>query len=143
MAAPKGNKYAIGNKGGRPLAFKTAEELEKRIDEYFSNGCEKIIKYTLNGDTYEVPLPTVCGLALFLGFSSRQSLLDYQNRDEYFDTIKRAKTRIEMMYEQKLHENSCTGSIFALKNLGWSDKSEIDHNVNIPSLPNIIIKTNG
>jgi len=25
---------------------------------------------------------------------------------------------------------------------GWSDKQEIDHNVNLPTLPNVIIKTN-
>ena len=142
MAAPKGNKFAVGNKGGRPLTFKSPEEMQEMIDAYFDDGCEKMVKYTVTGTRYEVPTPTICGLALFLGFSSRQSLLDYQNRDEYFDTIKIAKTKIEMMYEQKLHENNCTGAIFALKNLGWSDKQEIDHNVNIPTLPNVIIKTN-
>ena len=81
MAAPKGNKFAVGNKGGRPRAFKSPEEMQKMIDAYFDDGCEKIVKHTVTGTRYEVPTPTICGLALFLGFSSRQSLLDYQNRD--------------------------------------------------------------
>jgi hypothetical protein len=45
-----------------------------------------------------------------------------------------------MNYEENLMDKACTGSIFALKNMGWSDKSEIDHNINIPQLPDIIIK---
>lgn len=34
MPAPKGNKYALGNKGGRPTKFK--EEFIKKIIEFFS-----------------------------------------------------------------------------------------------------------
>ena len=34
MAAPKGKKFAIGNKG-KPKLFKTPEDLQNSIDEYF------------------------------------------------------------------------------------------------------------
>lgn len=67
------------------------------------------------------------GLILHLGLSSRQSLDQYAERDEFYDSVKRAKLMIEAEYEQRLFGNSATGSIFALKNFGWSDKQELDH----------------
>ena len=35
--APKGNQYAVGNKGGRPPIFKTVQELDQAINEYFES----------------------------------------------------------------------------------------------------------
>ncbi|MGN1029767.1 MAG: terminase small subunit [Bacilli bacterium] len=115
-------------KGGRPLKFKTPEELEKRIEEYF--------KYAK--DNMEVP--TVSGLAWFLG-TNRQCLLRYQEEDDdllksvpddvkcmFRDTVKQAKARIEAGYEQALfNKNSAVGAIFTLKNnYGWVDKQEVE-----------------
>lgn len=115
-------------KGGRPLKFKTPEELEKRIEEYF--------KYAK--DNMEVP--TVSGLAWFLG-TNRQCLLRYQEEDNdllksvpddvkgmFRDTVKQAKARIEAGYEQALFsKNSAVGAIFTLKNnYGWVDKQELE-----------------
>ena len=37
---------------------------------------------------------------------------------------------IEMEYEQLLESKGSTGAIFALKNMGWSDKSLLDMNAN-------------
>ena len=142
MAAAKGNKYAIGNKGGRPGLFASADDLQTKIDEYFNGGANKR-KIPIGLTTVEIPYYTICGLAYYLGFSSRQSLLDYEKREEYSDIIKKARLRIEMAYEECLMDKSPTGAIFALKNMGWSDRSEVDHNVNVSQLPNIIIKTNG
>ena len=34
---------------------------------------------------------------------------------------------VEMEYEKKLGSTTPTGSIFALKNFGWSDKSQVDN----------------
>jgi hypothetical protein len=141
MGAAKGNKNALGNDGGRPALFNSPEELQLKIDEYFDSGAHKKEYPTLAG-TVEISIYTISGLAYFLGFNSRQSFYDYENRLEFSDTIKKARLRIEMTYEENLIDKACTGSIFALKNMGWSDRSEIDHNVNIPSLPSIIIKTN-
>lgn len=127
MSAPIGNKNALGNEGGRPPMFSTPEEMDERVDEYFETGRETKRFYTDKGIPYDVPVFTITGLALFLGFSSRQSLCDYAEKIEFVDTIKRAKTRIEMKYEENLSFPGCTGSIFALKNMDWHDKTEMDH----------------
>ena len=125
MAAPKGNKNALGNKGGRPSLFTTPESLQLKIDEYFNGGAHKKTYVGLVGPV-EVPIVTICGLAYYLGFASRQSLLDYENKIEFTDIIKRARLRIEMNYEESLQDKSPAGSIFALKNMGWHDKTEVD-----------------
>lgn len=105
------------NPVGRPRAYKTPQELEAAIDLYFITIEEK-------GRP-----PTVSGLALALGFSSRQSIYDYQNIKEFTYTIKRAITRIEDYCEtQLLKGGRCTGAIFWAKNHGWRDKQEIDFN---------------
>jgi hypothetical protein len=98
------------NKGGRPRLFKTPEEMQVAIDNYFESG-EPI---------------GISRLAYALGFESRQSLYDYEKSEQFSYTIKRAKLRVEMYYEDGLNGTSPTGSIFALKNMGWSDKQEIN-----------------
>lgn len=123
MAAPKGNKYALGNKGGKPAFYNNAEEMEKAVIEYFDNCIELQEPYTITG------------LALALGFSTRKSLLDYSEKQEFVNIIKRAKLVVENGYEIRLSSNSPAGSIFALKNMDWSDKSEIE-NIN-PKLPDL------
>jgi hypothetical protein len=122
MAAPKGNKYAVGNpNSGRPLNFKTPKELEKKINAYF-----KSLKPKRVGRDLIPTYPTVCGLALYLGFAQRKSLLDYKERKVFCNIIKKAVTFIEEHYEQRLNTQGCTGAIFALKNMGWADKIETD-----------------
>jgi hypothetical protein len=124
MPAPRGNQYAIGNNGGRPAKYKSAKKLQSRIDEYFIHiqGEKKAKRWIRK----EEPA-TVTGLALFLGFISRQSLLDYREKQEFSDIIKKAVTRVEHEYEKKLSGFSTTGSIFALKNMGWKDKIVNEH----------------
>ena len=100
---------------GRPLKYETPEELRDAITGYFET-CK------------ENKVPTsMCGLALALGFNSRQSLLNYENRIEFMDIIKKARLTVEMHYELRLNTTSCTGAIFALKNMGWTDRQEIEH----------------
>lgn len=124
MAAAQGNKYALGNNGGRPRMYETAEDIVKEIDAYF-----EYIKGENNGEeSLREPEPaTITGLALYLGFASRQSLLDYVEKEEFSFAIKRGKLRIEHEYEKRLHQNNPTGAIFGLKNMEWSDKTEIAH----------------
>lgn len=94
---------------GRPLKF-TVEELTKKVSEYF----ETETKWT------------VAGLAVFLDID-RQTLYNYKERDEFFDIIKGAVDKVEARYEERLiYENSPTGVIFALKNMGWKDKTETE-----------------
>ncbi len=96
--------------GGRPRKYSTPEEMQTVIDKYFEDN----------------PKPTICGLALALGFAQRKSLLNYEGYGEEFcNTIKRAKLKIEESYEQELRSNHVAGAIFALKNFKWKDKQEI------------------
>lgn len=98
------------NSVGRPLIFKTPEELQAKINEYFVNE----------------PKWTLAGLALSLGID-RKTLYNYKDRDEFFHIVKKAVETVESRYEERLiYDNSPTGVIFALKNMGWTDKSEMD-----------------
>ena len=116
-------------KRGRPLKFKTVEELEQRINDYFDNCPDYVILTSFDKQTgefveYKKFTPTMCGLALYLGFTNRASMYDYEERSKFSNTIKNARGRIENMYEKQLYCPQCTGAIFALKNLGWKDKVE-------------------
>ena len=51
-------------------------------------------------------------------------MYDYEEKSQFSYTIKRARTFIECEYEKMLHNGQCTGAIFALKNMGWKDKTE-------------------
>lgn len=99
--------------GGRPPKYNKKEELQKKIDLYFKN-CD------LMHEPY-----TVTGLALALDMS-RQDLINYSKKDEFFDTIKKAKMKVEVYLEKRLIiDSSTTGIIFNLKNnYGWKDKQE-------------------
>jgi hypothetical protein len=102
---------------GRPLIYNSPQELEAAIEDYFNPEGEPRDKVTITG------------LAYHLGFADRQSLYDYEEREAFSCIIKRARFRVEVAYEERLHENNVTGAIFALKNMGWKDKSEVDNNV--------------
>lgn len=97
--------------GGKPLKFPTPEDLAKAINEYL----EKT-------PTEEM---TVTGLCLSMG-TSRVVLDDYMQRDGYKDIVKQAKLIVENSYELSLRKHGRSGDIFALKNFGWKDKSELD-----------------
>lgn len=98
--------------GGRPLKFQSVDQIQKLIDEYFANTIP----------AYQ----TITGLALALD-TDRVTLINYENRDEFFNTIKIAKTRIEHAYELSLRANGRAGDIFGLKNFGWKDRSEVEN----------------
>lgn len=116
---------------GRPPKFKNAEELQNKIDAYFKNCPDKKQLVTKIGDVVEIPMPTISGLCYYLGFESRQSFYDYEKEEKFSYTIKRARLFIEKEYEQLLQGNNCTGAIFALKNFGWVDKTEVEQtNIN-------------
>ena len=102
---------------GRPPKYKTAKELQNKIDEYFNTdeGKEK---------------PTISGLAYFLGYTSRQALYDMQKGPLSY-TIKANILKIESKHEQGLYGNSNAGHIFWLKNRGWTDTQNVNQNTNI------------
>ena len=97
---------------GRPRIYNDPEVLQTACDEFF-------IKCT-----QEAKRPTVTGLALWLGFADKTTLYEYRDRDEFSYPIKRALTMIENELEAKLDGNNVAGVIFALKNMGWKDKTE-------------------
>ncbi len=116
-----GNLFALNGNGGRPPLYETPEQMHAKIVEYL----ETCKPYLIGDQVIQNP-PTVTGLALYLGFAQRKSLLDYKGKDEFCNLIKRAITCIESAYEQRLTMSNPTGAIFALKNMGWSDRQEID-----------------
>ncbi|WNX84377.1 terminase small subunit [Agathobaculum sp. NTUH-O15-33] len=120
----------------RPLKYKTVEELQTAIDEYFQS-CEGTVLKDEDEqvvfDKFGRPVivgekpPTVTGLALFLGFHSRQALLNYQVKKAFNDTITRAKSRCEEYAEARLFDrDGFNGARFSLTNnfRGWADKPE-------------------
>ena len=127
------------NKGGRPPKYKNKKEIEGLIENYFKE-CEGIPFFDGDGkplttdkghlvyEKHPKP-PTVTGLALALGFKSRQALLNYQVKKEFDDTITRAKSYIEEYAERRLFDrDGVQGAKFSLINnfKGWSDKAKDD-----------------
>ena len=130
----------MANQVGRPPKYKSKEEIEEKIEQYFK-ACEG---EPLLGDDEEQVVnkygypcyikapkpPTVTGLALALGFTSRQALLNYQGKKEFVDTITRAKSKVEEYAESRLFDrDGSTGAQFSLRNnfKGWNgeqDKSD-------------------
>src|SRR5574344_1101200 len=102
----------------KPQKFKTAQELQDKINAYFKDCKLK-----------EIPL-SITGLALALD-TNRQTLINYQDKDGYENIVDRAKLMIENAYEIRLIENGRSGDIFALKNFGWTDRQEIDNNIKV------------
>lgn len=129
------------SKGGRPPMYKTKEKMQEKIDAYFEL-CEGTV-LTKDGevvlDKYGDPVVvnrkplTITGLALALGFTSRQALLNYQAKDEFVDTITRAKARVEAYAEERLFDkDGANGAKFSLANNfdGWKEKQQIEAEVN-------------
>jgi len=99
---------------GRPLIWKDPIELSILIADYFN----------------QTSRPTLSGLAVFLEVD-RHTLYNYKEKDEFFHIIKRATAKVEAIYEERaIYENNPTGVIFALKNMGWSDRVANDHTTN-------------
>lgn len=118
------NKINVWNEGRKPF-FKTPEEFAEKATEYIQQAIE-------NGDWL-----TITGLALYLGFESRQSFYDYEKREGFSYTVKRCRMFIENDYEMSLRNiKSATGAIFALKNLGWEDKTTVKNDS-----PQLVVNT--
>lgn len=108
---------------GRPLKFSSPEELQQKVDDYF----DSLIDPRYSGEIPYYEPATITGLALALD-TTRETLCNYQEKDGFTDTVKRAKMRVEHYAEKQLYlGKAAAGPIFALKNFGWSDKSEVDN----------------
>jgi hypothetical protein len=143
----------VGGMAGRPVKFKTAKEMENKIADYFAtititypvfdtvpdevDEDGKITKFKqvprLNNagtqvmQTDYLERPTVLGMCRHLEIT-RETLCQYEKQEEFSDTIKRAKARIEEYLEIQLYrKDQVTGIIFNLKhNFGWKDNQGIE-----------------
>jgi len=127
---PKKKEIVI-RPNGRPLLFKSAEELEDKIEEYFEF-CNNRIKeiHDKEGGVVAITHPapyTMSGLANRLGID-RDTLLNYSKKEEFFGTVKMARNRVHEDVEVRLMESrNQAGAIFNLKNnFGWKDKNETE-----------------
>ena len=116
------------SKVGRPKIFNDVKEVEEKINAYFNYCEEKEKPYTMSG------------LAYYLGIS-RQTLVNYSNQDQFFDTIKKARDRVQMQLEENALSNKAnsTFTIFNLKNnFDWKDSNEVKTNVEITKVDELL-----
>lgn len=115
--------------------------MEKKIEEYFESCFKEDLKYNSDKNYYEPKKDykgniikcqykpfTITGLANALGLT-RQSLLNYSKDEKFFDTITRAKQRVEEYVEERLFDkDGVNGAKFNLINnfSQWSEKQEVD-----------------
>lgn len=110
----------------RPRKIQSVDQMEELIDEYFLDICG----YKIIGDTIIYEHPTITSLALHLGFTSRQSLLNYEGYGpEYKRVLQMAKLFIESRIEQgamtgKLNAHHCTLNL--KNNFNWKEKNELE-----------------
>jgi hypothetical protein len=101
MAAPRGNLFAIGNNGGAPPKYETAQDLFNKIAEYLNWEDEN---RGHNAKGVGGGLYTLSGCALYLGFCSKASIDDQAKRGEEFsNVISRFKLFLTHWNEQKLY----------------------------------------
>jgi hypothetical protein len=145
------------NLGGRPIKIESVEILDKAINYYFDsitktspvfdhvvtgyedeekkkpiiekqprlNNVDEQLLYT---EYFEIP--SITGLCQSIGIT-RDTWNTYEKREGFFDSIKRAKERIEKYnVEQLYRKDQVTGVIFNLKNnFGWADRQEIQSTI--------------
>ena len=95
--------------------YKTEAEFYKAVTQYFED-CE----------IYAKPL-TITGLAIAIGLSRKQ-LIEYGNKPEHCNTVKRAKDIVQAYAEERLYTGKINpaGVIFSLKNnYGWRDEHHV------------------
>ena len=133
---------------GRPPKYETPEEMQRIIDLYFlatrvrqTGDTDMMIGLSdddllIINDVPDFSGPTISGLAYTLGMST-EALRNYEGKDEFLATVKKAKQLVEAALEGRLYAGAPVGAIFNLKNnFGWKDKQEMEHsggfNVSMP-----------
>lgn len=110
------------------LKYKTQEDLQKGIDEYFKKCDETQRPYTMSG------------LALSLGID-RVTLIRYGDRDLFATQIKEAKDRVQAQLEENalMGKGNATFTIFNLKNnYGWRDQVEVKNDNELSKLDELL-----
>lgn len=96
----------------RPVKFSDPEEFSRIAHGYMDKA-----------DADKEFVPTVNGLAVELGLH-RDSLVEYGKKPEFSDPVKSVRARLEAWWEQRLAGGNAAGTIFWLKNQGWTDKTQ-------------------
>lgn len=130
-------------KVGRPPMYSSVDQITGLIEKYFKdcqgvllkNKDDEVVMDKLGQPVYIGAEPaTVTGLALALGFNTRQGLITYEGKAEFQDAITQAKTRCQRYAEKRLYDSQgSNGAKFSLmNNFGWRDKQEVESiNTNI------------
>ena len=116
----------IGNTNA--MKYKSKEDLQKGIDEYFAKCDEDKRPYTMSG------------LALSLGID-RVTLIRYGDRDLFATQIKEAKDKVQAQLEENalMGKGNATFTIFNLKNnYGWRDQVEITDNKELSKVDELL-----
>jgi hypothetical protein len=157
------------NLGGKPRRYEKPEDLEAAIDLYFNRITSTELEWDnviagysdkakkkpiieqrprLNNAGEQLSRtvyhenPSIMGLCRHIGILP-ETLSEYEKRDGYTATVKRAKKSIEEYAADQLNrrEGQVTGIIFNLKNnFGWTDKNvtELQGEVGIKKLEDFI-----
>jgi len=155
MGAPKGNKYALGNKGGRPRSFKTSElpKLGSDMVDWFEtkfdslkNEFLKKKKNVKNAFTPIVDLPFFSDFAKEVAHVTEDTLINYSKENkEFFGSYQICKD-IQKKYVIFAGMNDLsnpTFSIFTAKNItNMRDKQEVEHSGSI-SLEKLFTHSDG
>ena len=96
---------------GRRKKIETREQLIDVINSYFNK--------------FSVEEYTITGLCYAIGVS-KDTFYQYAKDKDFGEIIDEARLIVENAYELSLRKNGRTGDIFALKNFGWVDKTEVD-----------------
>ena len=104
-------KHIPNVKVGRPRKYDSPEELLKAGEAYFQDAAAE-----------EQPT-SYAGLALALGFTTRDALTNYEGYgEEFYSAIKQLKLRVENDTARiALSKPNQAGAIFMLKNYGYRD----------------------
>ena len=101
--------------------YGTPEAVQEALDRYFTQ-C----------DADERPY-THTGVANAVGLDGARALWNYttapdgSERGEFRSPLKKACHRVDQQYEERLASGKPVGSIFALKNRGWTDQTQVTH----------------
>ena len=116
------------NKGGRPRAFNTPEEMEKLINEYFEIKTKNVRKVILkDGQTVvEIPEPEtvhIAGLCAYLEITD-ETLRQYQKKEGFSGSIMRAKQMCQSYAADMCFKGKNKADFVLMNNFGWKNRSE-------------------
>jgi len=147
MAAKKGNKYAKGNKGGRPRKIEI-KELPKFGEEMLFWFEQKLdyLKKNFRKKSFYVDVPFFEDFVKELGNISYRTINDYSEQSKEFSQSWSRCKDVQKRYIIFCGQNNLSNpsfSIFTAKNLtDMRDKNEIEHSgkigTEINNLPEVI-----